>query len=75
MEKIDKGLSVTELEAQKVELLPDRLEMSRRGCRNKDDPRNETFGDVIEDEMEEEEGKVITQGRMRHRGKEERDER
>ena len=30
MEKIDKGLSVAELEAQKVELLPDRIEMRRR---------------------------------------------
>ena len=30
MEKIEKGLALEELEAQSVELLPDRLEMRRR---------------------------------------------
>ena len=54
MEKIDKGLSVTELEAQKVELLPDRLEMHRRGFRNKAVSGNITFGDVLVGEFEEE---------------------
>ena len=52
MEKLDKGLSVTELEAQKVELLPDRLEMHRRGFRNKAVSGNVTFGDVLVGEFE-----------------------
>ena len=51
MEKIDKGLSVAELEAQKVELLPDRLEM-RRGFRNRAVSGNVTFGDVLVGEFE-----------------------
>ena len=54
MQKLDKGLSVTELEAQKVELLPDRLEMHRRGFRNKAVSGNITFGDVLVGEFEEE---------------------
>ena len=54
MEKLDKGLSVTELEAQKVELLPDRLEMHRRGFRNKAVSGNITFGDALVGEFEEE---------------------
>jgi hypothetical protein len=34
MEKIEKGLALEELEAQTAELLPDRLEMHRRGRRS-----------------------------------------
>jgi len=35
MEKIEKGLTLEELEAQTAELLPDRLEMRRRSVRRR----------------------------------------
>jgi hypothetical protein len=35
MEKIEKGLTLEELEVHTAELLPDRLEMRRRSVRNR----------------------------------------
>jgi hypothetical protein len=44
MEKIEKGLALEELEAQSVELLPDRLEMRRRRRRGSRIRRNASEG-------------------------------
>jgi hypothetical protein len=44
MEKIEKGLALEELEAQTAELLPDRLEMHRRGRRGSRIRRNASEG-------------------------------
>ena len=44
MEKIEKGLTLEELEAQTAELLPDRLEMRRRRRRGSRIRRNASEG-------------------------------